>query len=161
MRGKSIFKQEPLETNFITIFLKQKQLFRIVATYFSISFIHLMETDFASSRNSVFFGKNYFAASRNHYWNQQKIVLKERGYSCQWTADFLGCEKHCFCIFHRLLPVIVFYRLVKTFFLTKSLVPASANGFSGQQKPLSFVQRYFLLVKRSLKLVKTNFERNT
>ena len=161
MRGQLIFKEEPLDTNFFRNFLKWRQLFLIVATYFSISFIQLVETDFAPSGNSIFLGQSYFAASRNHYWNQEKIVLKERAYSCQWTTDFMGCEKHCFCIFHRLLPVIVFYRLVKTFFSTKSLVSASGNGFCGQQKPLSFVQRFLLLVKPSLKLVKINFERNT
>ena len=157
MRGKSIFKEELLGTSFFRNFFKQRQLFHIVAMYFSRSFIQLVETDFAHSRNSIFFGQNYFAASRNHFWNQQKIVLKKRAYSCQWTTDFLGYEKYFFCIFHRLLPVIVFYRLVETSFSTESLVPASANGFSGQQKLLSFVQRFFLLVKPSLKLVETNF----
>ena len=69
MRGQLIFKEEPLDTNFFRTFLKWRQLFLIVATYFSISFIQLVETDFAPSRNSIFLGQSYFAASRNHYWN--------------------------------------------------------------------------------------------
>ena len=62
MRGQLIFKEEPLDTNFFRNFLKWRQLFLIVATYFSISFIQLVETDFAPSGNSIFLGQNYFAA---------------------------------------------------------------------------------------------------
>ena len=157
MRGQSIFKEEPLATNFFQKCFKVETAFPYSGNIFFNIFHPASGNKFCAYWKQYFFGQSYFAASRNHYWNQEKIVLKERAYSCQWTTDFQVCEKHCFCIFHRLLPVIVFYRLVETSFSTKSLVPASANGFSGQQKPLSFVQRFFLLVKPSLKLVETNF----
>ena len=153
MRGKSIFKEEPLDTNFFRNLLKQRQLFRIVATYFSISFIQLVKQDLVPSRNNIFFGQSYFAASRNHYWNQEKIVFKE--------SLFLLVGNLFSGLFHKLLLVIVFYCLVETSFSTKSLVLVNANGFSGQQKPLSFVQRFFLLVKPSLKLLEGNLYRNT
>ena len=96
MRGKSIFKEEPLDTNFFRNFLKQQQLLRIVVIDFSISFIRLVETDFLPSENNNFLGQSYFAASRNHSWNQEKTVLKERTYSCYWTTDFLASAKPVF-----------------------------------------------------------------
>ena len=36
-------------------------------TYFSISFIRLVQTDFLLSEKSFSFSRSYFAASRNHY----------------------------------------------------------------------------------------------
>ena len=141
MRGKSIFKEEPLDTNFFRNLLKQRQLFRIVATYFSISFIQLVETDFVPSRNNIFLVRAILLLVETIIGIRRKQFSK-KVYSCQWATYFLVCEKQCFCIFHKLLLVIVFYCLVETSFSTKSLVPASANGFSGQQKPLSFVQRF-------------------
>ena len=57
--------------------LKWKQLFRIVETYFSMPFTQLVQIDFLPS-GPVFFGQCYFTASRNHYWNKEKTVLRER-----------------------------------------------------------------------------------
>ena len=31
---------------------------------------------------TVFFGQCYFAGSRNHFWNKEKTVLRERAHSC-------------------------------------------------------------------------------
>ena len=31
---------------------------------------------------TVFFGQCYLAATRNHYWNKEKAVLRERAHSC-------------------------------------------------------------------------------
>ena len=82
-------------------FLKWKKLFRTMETYFSIFCTRLMQTGFLPSGNSIFFGKCYFIASRNHYWNKEKKVFRERAHSCQWTTDFLARGYHFFSPFFR------------------------------------------------------------
>ena len=61
---------------FFQRFLKKKQFFRIMETYFSISFIWLVQTNFLLS-GKVFFGRSYFAASRNHIGIRSKQSKKE------------------------------------------------------------------------------------
>ena len=111
-------------SNFFSDFLKRKQLFGIVETYFPISFIRLVKIGFLPSENSIFFSQSYFATGRSHYWNQEKTVLKERICSCQWTTDLLVCSNHFFRIFQGLLLVMVVFHQGKRFFSIKSFIPA-------------------------------------
>ena len=52
-----------------------------------------MQTDFLPSGNSIF-SECYFTASRNHYWNKEKTVLRLRAHCCYWTTDFLANGNH-------------------------------------------------------------------
>ena len=54
--------------------------------------------DFLSSGNSIF-SQCYFTTSRNHCWNKEKTVLRERAHSCQWAIDFLASGKDFFSLF--------------------------------------------------------------
>ena len=45
---------------------------------------------------TVLLGQCYFAANRNHYWNKEKTVLRERAHYCQWTTDLPASGKHFF-----------------------------------------------------------------
>ena len=87
---------------FFRYFLKWKQLFRIVETYFSIFFTWLVQTDFRLSGSSIF-GECYFTASRNHYWNKERTVLRERAQCCHWTTYFLANGNHFFLHFSETL----------------------------------------------------------
>ena len=132
MRGKSIFKEEPLDTNFFRNFFEQQQLFCRVAMHFSVSFIQLLEKDFLRNEDSIFFWSELFCC-------QQKTLLGinsfQRVYSCSWTTDFLASGNQ--------------------FFLHFSETPASDNPW----KPFSLVQRFLLLMEASMKLVEFNFSR--
>ena len=48
---------------------------------------------------TIYFGQHYFAASRNHYWNKEKTVLRETAHYCQCTTDFLASGNHFFLNF--------------------------------------------------------------
>ena len=106
--GIEFFKDEPNSCQWTTIFqffryfLKWKQLFGIVETYFSIFFSWPVQTDFLPSGNSIF-EECYFTASRNHYWNKEKTVLRERAHCCYWTTDFLANGNHFFLYFSETL----------------------------------------------------------
>ena len=63
---------------------------------------------------TLFFGQCYFTASRNHYWNKEKTVLRERAHSCQWKSFF-------FFISQRLLPVIVYFPSSESVFFNEIL----------------------------------------
>ena len=71
---------------------------------------------------TVFFGQCYFTASRNHYWNKEKTVLRETAHSCWWNTDFPASRKYIyiFSIFRR--PLSVFFRLVEKYFSRISLL---------------------------------------
>ena len=115
--------------HFFRYFLKWKQLFRIVETYFSIFFTWLVQTNFLPSGNSIF-RECYFTASRNHYWNKEKKVLRERDHCCYWTTDFLANGNHFFSPFFRNSCQGQFiFRLVEVSFSTKSFITTSENGF--------------------------------
>ena len=67
-----------------------------------------MEAAFSYSGNSkwvfclvetVSFGQCYFTANRNHCWNKEKTVLRERAHSCKWSTDFLASGNHFFLHF--------------------------------------------------------------
>ena len=49
---------------------------------------------------TVFFGQCYFAASRNHYWNKEKTVLREKAHSCKWKTDFPASANYFFSPFY-------------------------------------------------------------
>ena len=102
---------------FFRYFLKWKQLFRIVETYFSIFFTWLVQTDFLPSGNSIF-GECYFTASRNQYWNKEKTVLIERDHCCYWTTDLLANENHFFLHFSDSFQGQFIFRLVEMSFST-------------------------------------------
>ena len=93
---------------FFRYFLKWKQFFRIVETYFSIFFTWLVQTDFLPSGNSIF-GECYFTASRNHYWNKEKTVLRVRVHCCYCKLIFWLMEIIFFSIFQKLLLGIVYF----------------------------------------------------
>ena len=134
---------------FFRFFLKWKQLFRIVETYFSILFTWLVQTDFLPSGNSIF-GECYFTASGNHYWNKEKTVLRERDHCCYWTTDFLANGNHfflhfletfardslfsvqCKCVFRRNPS----FRLVETVLFCLEVFPSSENHHLIYWKPL-------------------------
>ena len=124
---------------FFRYFLKWKQLFRIVETYFSIFFTWPVQTDFLPSRNSIF-GGCYFTASRNYYWNKEKTVLRVRAHCCYWTTDFLANGIHFFLHFSETLA-------------RDSFFPSSGSAFFNEILPSDcwkrfyFVQRFFLQVK--------------
>ena len=103
--GNQFFNDEPYSCQWIPIFrhfLKWKYLFRIVETHFSIFFTWLVQTDFLPSGNSIF-GECYFTASRNHYWNKEKTVLRVRAHCCYCTTDFLANGNHFFLHFSEIL----------------------------------------------------------
>ena len=123
---------------FFRYFLKWKQLFRIVETYFSIFFTWLVQIDFLPSGNSIF-GECYLTASRNHYSNKEKKILRERAHCCYWATDFLTSGNHYFSLFFRNSCQGQFiFCLVEVSFSTISFIPTIGNGF---------VQRFFLQVK--------------
>ena len=125
---------------FFRYFLKWKQLFRIVETYFLIFFTWLVQMDFLPSGNSIF-GECYFTASRNHYWNKEKTVLRVRAHCCYWTTDFLTKGNHFFLHFSENLA--------------RDLVEVKSSGsvffneilHSDLWKWFYFVQRFLLQVK--------------
>ena len=45
--------------------------------FFNKSFIRLVETDFLSNENGVFFYQIYFSASGIYYWNKGKEISKK------------------------------------------------------------------------------------
>ena len=97
-------------------------------TYFSIFFTWLVQTDFLPSGNSIF-GECYFTASRNHYWNKEKTVLRVRAHCCYCTTDFLANGNHFFLHFSETLAREFIFRLVEVYFSTKSFIPTSGSGF--------------------------------
>ena len=124
---------------FFRYFLKQKQLFRIVETYFSIFLTWPVQTDFLPSRNSIF-GGCYFTASRNHYWNKEKTVLRVRAHCCYWTTDFLANGIHFFLhVSETLARDSLFSVQWKCIF--------QRNPSFRLWKRFYFVQRFFLQVK--------------
>ena len=125
--------------HFLRYFLIWKQLFRILETYFSIFFTWLVQTDFLPSGNSTF-GECYFTASRNHYWNKEKTVLRVRAHCCYCATDFLANGNHLFSIFQKLLLGIVHFPSSESVFFNEIL-------HSDQWKLFYFVQRFFLQVK--------------
>ena len=59
---------------------------------------------------TVSFSQCYLTASRNHYWNKKKTVLRERerALSCLWTTYFPASRKHFFfSIFHKRILFLV------------------------------------------------------
>ena len=62
---------------------------------------------------TVLFDQSFFSASESYYWIRCKTVLEERasGQPIFWIVETI-----VFSIFQRLLPVIVFIRLVETMF---------------------------------------------
>ena len=129
---------------FFRYFLKWKQLFRIVETYFSIFFTWLVQTDFLPSGNSIF-GECYFTAIRNHYWNKEKTVSREIAHCWYWITDFLanGFFFFFFSFFRNSCQGQFIFRLVEVYFSTKSLIPTSGNGFPGQRKPFFLLRGFF------------------
>ena len=97
---------------------------------------------------TVCFSQCYFAATRNHYRNKEKTVLRERAHSYQWTTDFLTSGKHFFfSIFWRPLPVFfpssgkVFFKKILTFGQWKQileLVMASTSRKKAVNKRILF-----------------------
>ena len=83
------------------------------------------ELNFLPSGNSIF-GQCYFAAGRNHYWNKEKTVLRERAHSCLWTTDFPASGNHFFPPFFG-DPCQFFFRLMEKYFRAN-------NGFHKQKK---------------------------
>ena len=99
--------------------------------HFSVSFIQLLEKDFLRSEDSIFFlVRAILLLVENIIRNKQ---FSKKVYSCSWTTDFLASGNQ--------------------FFLHFSETPASDNPW----KPFSLVQRFFLLMEASMKLVEFNF----
>ena len=144
----------------LRVFFKQKQLFPIVETYFSIFFTWLVQTDFLPNGNSIF-GESYFTASRNHYWNKEETVLRVRAHCCYWTTDFLGNGNHFFlhfsetlardslfsvqwkCIFQRNPS----FRLVEAVLFCFQAFPTSENRHLNYWKP--FFKERLCFTKRN------------
>ena len=124
---------------FFRYFLKWKQFFRIVETYFSIFFTWLVQTDFLPSGNSIF-GECYLTASRNHYWNKEKTIFRERAHCCYWATDFLASGNHYFSLFFRNLLGIVYFPSSGSVFFNDIL-------YSEYWKRFYFVWRFFVQVK--------------
>ena len=69
MRGQSIFKEEPLATNFFQKCFKVETAFPYSGNIFFNIFHPASGNKFCAYWKQYFFGQSYFAASRNHYWN--------------------------------------------------------------------------------------------
>ena len=86
--GSQFLKDKPYSCQWTSIFQffrdfsKWKQLFRIVKTFFSIFFTRLSCKQIFYLVETVLFGQCYFTVIRNHYWNTEKTVLRERRHSC-------------------------------------------------------------------------------
>ena len=100
---------------FFKEFLKRKQLFHLVKRIFQYPspgqcnwIFCLVET--------VCFGQFYFTASRNHNWDKEKTVLRERAHYCQYKTGFPVSENHFFLYFWGLVPVILFIVQWKSLF---------------------------------------------
>ena len=111
-------------------------------TCFSIFFTWLVQTDFLPSGNSIF-GECYFTASRNHYWNKEKTVLRVRAHCCYCTTDFLADGNHVFSIFQKLLLGIVHFPSSESVFCLE-VFPSSENRHLNYWKPL-FKERLYVL----------------
>ena len=118
-------------------------------TYFSTFFTWLVQTDFLPSGNSIF-GECYFTASRNHYWNKEKTVLRVRAHCCYCTTDFLANGNHLFLHFSETLArdssFFVYwkctfqrnpsFRLVEAVLFGLQVFPSSGNHHLNYWKPL-------------------------
>ena len=85
LRGSQSFKDEPYSCQWTLIFSIFQRFFKVEAAfpYGGNVFFNILypasETDFLPSGNS---GQCYFTVSRNHYWNMEKTVLREKAHSC-------------------------------------------------------------------------------
>ena len=127
-------------------------------TYFSLSFIRLVQIDFLLSGNSVFsselfscfffdfFQRNFkvepaFLYKGSTFFNKSSIRLVETDFLSSGKYSLIRAifllvetiieirEKHFLYIFQRLLPMIVFLRLVEKYFSKFSYLYAGGNGF--------------------------------
>ena len=105
--------------------------------------LHLAsKNEFSSQQKQYFFRQCNFSASRNHYWNKERIVLRKRAHYCQWTTDFPASENNFFFIICRPVPVSFsiqcksifqghpFFWLVETDFRAN-------NGFCKEEKAVN------------------------
>ena len=147
IRGKSIFWRRTIfllvDTNFFNFFrgfLKWKPLFIIAKTYFSIS-IHP-----ASANGLSAYWKQYFLVSaisvlaktitgirRKQFWEKDLIIASELIF---WLVEIF------FSPFFRDSCQWFIFLLVEAPSSIKSVIPISGNGFSGQWKPLCFLQSF-------------------
>ena len=107
-------------------FFKMEVAFLYCKNVFSISFIRLVQTDFLPSGNSIFLVRAIFLLV------ETIIGIRRKQFS----------KKEIILVSGQLI-----FWLVETTFSTKSLIPTSGNGFSGQWKPFSFVQRFLFQVE--------------
>ena len=78
---------------------------------------------------TAYFGQCYFAATRNHYWNKEKTVLKEL-ILADGQLIFRLVENIYFPFFGYLRQFFVFFfSLAEKYFSIIFLFSASGNGF--------------------------------
>ena len=64
--------------------------------------LHLANANRFSAKWKLF-GECYFTASRNHYWNKEKTVLRVRAHCCYCTTDSLANGNYFFLHFSETL----------------------------------------------------------
>ena len=118
---KSLFLGGHLFFRFCSDIFQKEATFPKVETSFSISFIRLVETDILLSRKSIFLVRAIWLLVATIIGNRSKQSKKElivaSGQLIFWLLKTIF-----FSIFKRLLPVIVFFRLVEISFSMKSFI---------------------------------------
>ena len=110
---------------------------------------------------TVCLGQCYFAASRNDYWNKEKIVLKETAHSWQRTTDFPASGKHFFLHFSE-IPASFFSVQWNSIFQGNPYFQLgeknfrASNGFHKQKKAVN--KRILFPIDRNLDSTSQNEE---
>ena len=118
---KNLFLGGHLFFRFCSDIFQKEATFPKVETSFSISFIRLVETDILLSGKSIFLVRAILLLVATIIGNRSKQSKKELIVACGQLIFWL-VKTIFFSIFKRLLPVIVFFRLVEMSFSTKSFI---------------------------------------
>ena len=109
---------------------KKKGIFPYSGNVFFNILHPLVQTDFLLSGKSIFLVRAILLLVENitgiRSKRSKKDLILASGQLIFWLMETIF-----FSVFQRLLPVMTFFRLMKTSFLMKSFIPASRNGFSG------------------------------